>query len=167
MKPKRKLLPRFVLVTAVVVLVMAMMAGAYAVNLGGIQRTVQVWMHGEQTDAVLDVQDGEYKLTYTDENGETHEQMGGGKAFDVFGRERDLTEEEIMQHLDMPDVEYLDDGTVWVYYHGSATEITDQFEDGVCYVQVNDGGKALYLTIKYDDGYCVSETKYQSPNSFN
>ena len=167
MKPKRKLLPRFVLVTAVVVLVMAMMAGAYAVNLGGIQRTVQVWIHGEQTDAVLDVAAGEYTLTYTDENGEEHQQMGGGKAFDVFGRERDMTEEEIMEHLDMPDVEYRGDGTVWVYYHGSATEITDRFEDGVCYVQVNDGGKTLYLTVKDGDGYCVSETKYQSPDSFN
>ena len=135
--------------------------GVPALRQPGVLRGVQ------QTDAVLDVAAGEYTLTYTDENGEEHQQMGGGKAFDVFGRERDVTEEEIMEHLDMPDVEYRGDGTVWVYYHGSATEITDRFEDGVCYVQVNDGGKTLYLTVKDGGGYCVSETKYQSPDSFN
>ncbi len=167
MKPKKKLLPRFVLVAAVVVLVMAMMAGAYAANLGGIQRTIQVWMNGEQTEVVLDVENGQYTMTYTDENGEEHQQMGGGKAFDIFGNERQLTEEELMEHIDMPDVQYRDDGTVWVFYHGSSTEITDRFEDGICYVQVNDGGKTLYLTVKYDNGYGFSETKYPNPDNFN
>ena len=166
MKQKRYL-PRFVLVAAVVVLVMALMATAYAANVGGIQRTIQVWMHGEQTQVVLDVQNGEYTMTYTDENGEEHQQMGGGKAFDIFGRERQLTEQELMDHIDMPDVEYLDDGTVWIYYHGSATEITDRFEDGVCYVQVQDGAKTLYVTVKYDNGYGFSENKYPNPDSFN
>lgn len=169
MKPtKRRLLPRFILVTAVVVLVMAMMATAYAANVGGIQRTIQVWLHGDQTAAVLDIQNGEYTLTYTDENGEEHQQMGGGKAFDIFGNEREMTEQELLQNIDMPDVEYLDDGTVWIYYHGSAVEITDRFDDdGICYVQVSDGSKTLYVTVKYDNGYGFSESKYPNPHSFN
>ena len=28
---------------------------AYAANVGGIQRTVQIWLHGDQTQATLDV----------------------------------------------------------------------------------------------------------------
>ena len=34
---------------------------AYAANVGGIQRTVQIWLHGDQTQATLDVSnDGTY-----------------------------------------------------------------------------------------------------------
>ena len=28
---------------------------SYAANVGGIQRTVQIWLHGDQTQATLDV----------------------------------------------------------------------------------------------------------------
>ena len=78
MKQTRKhYLPRAVLVCAAVMLVLALAATAYAADVGGIQRTIQIWVHGDQTDAVLNVEDGEYSLVYTDENGETHEQFGG------------------------------------------------------------------------------------------
>lgn len=54
----------------------------YAANVGGIQRTIQLWIHGDQTDATLDVkEDGSYNLNYSDENGNTVEQGGGGVAF--------------------------------------------------------------------------------------
>ena len=44
----------------------------YAANVGGIQRTIQLWIHGDQTDATLDVkEDGSYNLNYSDENGNT------------------------------------------------------------------------------------------------
>ena len=37
---------------------------AYAANVGGIQRTIQLWMHGDQTSATLDLNtdDGSYSL---------------------------------------------------------------------------------------------------------
>lgn len=159
---------RALLVCAAIILVLAVSVTAYAANIGGIQRTIQIWVHGDQTDAVLNVADGEYTLTYTDGNGEQHEQSGGGKAFDMFGRERDVTEDEIREQLDMPNVEYLDDGSVWVYYHNQRIEITDKFDDdGVCYVKVAEGEKTYYLTVKYENGYNISESKFVSPESFN
>ena len=168
MKQKtRKAMPRLVAVCAAVILVIGMSAVAYAADVGGIQRTIQIWLHGEQTDAVLDIQNGEYSLTYEGEDGATHEIAGGGVAFDDNGQERPLTDEEIMEHLNGPEVEYKDDGSVWVYYMNQALEVTDLFEDGVCYVQLRDGDGSLYMTIKYNRGHATSPHKYLSPDSFN
>ncbi len=165
---RKRVLPRALPVCAAVLLVLALSGTAYAANLGGIQRTIQIWVHGDQTDAVLNVEGGEYSLTYTDGNGVQHRQSGGGKAFDRFGRERDVTEAEIREQLDMPNVEYLDDGSVWVYYHDQKIEITDKFDDdGVCYVKVAEGEKTYYVTVKYQNGYNISESKFASPKSFN
>lgn len=42
----------------------------YAANVGGIQRTIQLWIHGDQTDATLNVnEDGSYTLNYSDKDG--------------------------------------------------------------------------------------------------
>ena len=38
---------------------------AYAANVGGIQRTVQIWLHGDQTQATLDVSNDGTCLLYT------------------------------------------------------------------------------------------------------
>ena len=38
---------------------------AYASDLGGIQRTVQLWLNGEMTDATLTVKNGHYTVNYT------------------------------------------------------------------------------------------------------
>ncbi|MBQ9045325.1 MAG: hypothetical protein IJ112_05205 [Oscillospiraceae bacterium] len=168
---KRRHIPRLTVLVAAVVLVAALAATAYAANIGGIRRTVQIWMHGDQTNAVLDLQqDGNtasYTLTYEDANGETHEMEGGGIAYEGFGRERPLTEEEILEQLDMPDVEYQDDGTVWVYWRSHAMEITDRFEDGICYVKLVDGDETQYVTVKYNNGYSTSPDAYPNPHSFN
>lgn len=141
----------------------------YAANIGGIQRTIQLWIHGDQTDATLDVkEDGSYSLNYSDENGKEVEQGGGGVAFDADGTERPLTEEEIMEQINMPEVEYEEDESIWVYYENQKIEITDKFDnDKVCYVKIKGKEKTLYLTVKYQNGYCISEDKYPSPASFN
>ena len=141
----------------------------YAANIGGIQRTIQLWIHGDQTDATLDVkEDGSYSLNYSDENGKEVEQGGGGVAFDADGTERPLTEEEIMEQINMPEVESEEDGSIWVYYENQKIEITDKFDnDKVCYVKIKGKEKTLYLTVKYQNGYCISEDKYPSPASFN
>ena len=163
----RKAMPRLVAVCAAVILVIGMSAVAYAADVGGIQRTIQIWLHGEQTDAVLEIQDGEYSLTYEDADGSTHEISGGGVAFDNDGQERPLTDEEIMEHLNGQEVDYKEDGSVWVYYMNQALEVTDLFENGVCYVQLKDGDGSLYMTIKYNRGHATSPHKYLSPDSFN
>ena len=99
MKTKKHLsLRRTGLLCAAVILVFALAGIGYAENVGGIQRRIQLWRYGDQTDAILEIQDGSYELTYTDEDG-THTQGGGGVAIDVFGRERPLTEEELMEEL--------------------------------------------------------------------
>lgn len=141
----------------------------YAANVGGIQRTIQLWIHGDQTDATLDVkEDGSYNLNYSDENGNAVEQGGGGVAFDADGTERPLTEEEIMEQLNMPEVEYEEDGSIWVYYENQKIEITDKFDKhNICYVKIKGKEKTLYLTVKYQNGYSVSEDKYPDPASFN
>lgn len=163
----RKAIPRLVAVCAAVVMVIGMSVVAYAADVGGIQRTIQIWLHGEQTDAVLEIQDGEYSMRYEDAEGNPHELQGGGVAIEPDGQERPLTEEEIMEHLSGPEVEYEDDGSVWVYYMDQSLEVTDLFEDGVCYVQLKDGDDSLYMTIKYGRGHATSPHKYLSPDSFN
>lgn len=42
---------------------------AYAMDIGGIRRTVQVWIHDDQTDAMLVAENGSYSLDYEDEDG--------------------------------------------------------------------------------------------------
>ena len=137
----------------------------YAANVGEIQRTIQLWIHGDQTDATLDVkEDGSYNLNYSDENGNTVEQGGGGVAFDADGTERPLTEDEIMEQINMPEVEYEEDGSVWVYFHNQSIDITDKFDDNnVCFVKVTDGKETFYLTVKYKNGYTFSNDKYIEP----
>lgn len=84
------------------------------------------------------------------------------------GTERPLTPEELMEHLNAPEVSYEDDGSVWIYYYGEKLDITHQFDDdGVCYVQLTNGEETVYLTVKYQNGYAMSSQKYLSPHEFN
>ena len=57
-------LRKAVLLCAAVIAVFAMAGVCYAEDVGGIQRTIQLWCYGDQTDAVLEIQDGSYELTY-------------------------------------------------------------------------------------------------------
>lgn len=142
---------------------------AYAANVGGIQRTIQLWIHGDQTTATLEISgNGTYTMEILDGDGNSTSQDGGGFAIDADGTERPLTPDELMEELDSPDVEYLDDGTVWVYYHNQKINITDKFDkDKICYVKIADGSNVLYLTVKYQNGYSYSSDKYPEPSEFN
>ena len=149
-------------------LVLALGSVAYASDLGGIQRTVQLWLNGEMTDATLTVNEGSYTLRYPDKDGTEREMGGGGVTFEPDGTERALTEEEMLEHLNAPEVEEREDGTVTVYYLDQKLDVTDKFnEDGVCYVQLEGGEKTIYMTIKRGNGYATSTTKYILPSEFN
>lgn len=152
-----------------VCLVLASGSGiAYAADLGGIQRTIQLWIDGDRTNATFEYNsDGTYNISIPSEDGETEEFGGGGVALEADGTERPLTESEILETLNDPVVKYEDDGTVWVYYYDQKTEITDKFEDGICYLKVSNGDETLYMTIKYQDGWCTNPHKYESPDSLN
>ena len=145
-------------------LVFTLAVTAYAADIGGIRRIIQIWLYGDQTTAVLDIQDGQYTLT--DEEG-SFIKGGGGVAIAPDGSERPLTEEEILQHLDQPDLQHKEDGTVWVYYHGQKIEITDRFdENGICYLELRDGDTVLYATIEKDGGMTISPVAYVQPGEF-
>ena len=137
-KTKRPALRRAATLGLAAALVLALGSVAYASDLGGIQRTVQLWLNGEMTDATLTVKNGHYTVNYTDSE----------------GNEREVEERE--------------DGTVMVYYLDQKLDVTDKFdEDGVCYVQLEGGEKTIYMTIKRGNGYATSTTKYILPSEFN
>lgn len=162
MTMKKKSRRNMVAAAAAICVLAAGTGGAYAANVGGIQRTVQLWINGNQTDAVMEVNpNGTYTLTYTDENGKEKERGGGGVAYEKNGQERPLTEDELLEGLNSPDVEYKEDGSAWVYYRDQKLDITDKFdEDGICHVKLSDGDKVLYMTIEYQNGYAISPDKY-------
>ena len=163
---KKRFIPK--VAVAVVALVIAIGSGsvAYATDVGGIQRIVQVWIHGDQTDATFTVENGSYTLDYKDADGKDVHREGGGVAYEN-GTERPLTAEELLEEMNMPEVEYKEDGTVWVYYLDQKMEITDKFEDDICYVQLKADGQTLYITVKYQDGFATSPHGYVQPEEFN
>ncbi len=142
-------------------------SAAYAMNLGGIQRKIQIWIEGDQTDAILNISERNYSLDYKDANGETVHRAGGGIAFDAEGNEIPLTEEELLQIIYAPEVSYEEDGSVWVYYYDQKMEITDRFKNGFCNILLQRGDEKFYMTIKYQGGYSYSRNKYASPSDFN
>ena len=154
-------LRKAVVLAAACVMVIGSATIAYAADVGGIQRTVQLWLHGEQTAVTIEFDGtGGYNMEYTDEEGNVRYGGRAGVAIEADGTERPATEEEIMEILSRPEVEYRDDGSVWVYWLGQAVEITDRFEDGVCYVQLVNGEDTMYVTVRYQDGYTSSPHKY-------
>lgn len=154
---------------AIAIMVLAAGSGsvAYAKDVGGIQRIVQIWIHGDQTDATFTVKNGTYTLDYKDSEGKDVHQGGGGVAFERDGTERPLTEEELWDELTAPDVVYEDDGSVIIYYLDQKMDITDKFEDGVCYVKFQADEKTQYVTVKYQNGYASSPHGYIQPSEFN
>ena len=146
-KKRRYHIPRAAVAAIACVVVLGSGTAAYAMNVGGIQRTIQIWIHGDQTDAQFVVEDGSYTLDYEDENGEAVHRGGGGVAIEDDGIERPATEEELMEEINMPEVEYE--------------------EDGVCYVELKDGDTIQYMTVKYQNGYALSQERYLTPAEFN
>lgn len=139
---------------------------AYAMDVGGVQRIIQLWIEGDRTDVTFEYNEsGTYDMSYETQDGVIEEQHGGGVAIEEDGTERPLTEEELLEQLNRPVVEYEEDGTVWVYYYDQKIEITDQFKDDVCYVKLSNGEETLYMTILYQDGWCTSPHKYEPADS--
>lgn len=62
MQSKRFPMRRLVLLCAALILIFGMATVGYAADVGGIRRTVQIWIHGDQTTAVMDILDGQYTI---------------------------------------------------------------------------------------------------------
>ena len=70
---KRENTHRNLLVAAVAMLVVLAGSGtAYAADLGGIRETVQMWIHGEQTDVTIN----DESIEYVDEDGNVQVETG-------------------------------------------------------------------------------------------
>ncbi len=169
MKTNHKIyVSKLVAVCAAAVMVLALASVAYAADVGGIRRSVQVWMRGEQVNAVMEAENGQYTLYRENADGEMEEIGGGGGVeIDQFGHERPLTAEEMLKEVDGgsgPDIEFRDDGTTLLYYRDQVIDITDQFgEDGFCYFKLNDGERDMYLTIKYQRGWAIDYDGFTTP----
>lgn len=158
---KRKTISRAMAASLTAVFVIGCSLAAYAANIGGIQQTIQIWIHGDPTDAVIEFDgQGGYNLEYQDKDGNSHFQGGGGVAYDSFGNERPLTPEELMEELYAPEVR--NENGVWtVSYYNQTMDITDKFdEDGVCYVKLIHDGETLYLTVTKEHGTASSSNHY-------
>ena len=137
----------------------------YANNVGGIQRSIQIWTHGQMTTAEMTVteEDGmtSYDMTYKDENGKTVQVGGGGVAYEKDGSERPLTAEELQEELNSPEVETDEkSGKTYIYYMNQKIDITDKFKDGYAYVKVNTPDGTLYVTVKQGAEYAISSDKF-------
>ena len=155
---------RLVASVAAFVLIIGSATAVYAADIGGIQRRLQLWRYGEQTDVTIQFDgNGNYEMNYIDKEGNSQCQEGGGIAFDFWGNERPLTEEELIEEMNSPEVCYLEDGTVLVYWYNQEVEITDLFEDEVCYIKLVNGNETLYVTVKYQDGWNSSYRKFIAP----
>ncbi len=162
-KPVR--LKRVAVLCAAVIFVLALASVAYAADVGGIQRQIQIWVDGDETDAILTVNhEGVYTviLDPANPNGGQVVQEGGGLAIDSMGNTRPLNEDEILEYLDTPDVRCKEDGSIWVSYREQHMNITDMFdENGVCHVMLDNGEETLYITVNRDGGYSVSTKAYK------
>lgn len=162
---------RFRAAAAAVAVCLAFAGGgsiAYAADLGGIQWKIQLWTHGDLTDADFQYNpNGTYDLSYQTEDGSVEAVHGGGVAIEDDGSERPLSKEELLEELDHPMVEYNEDGTVWVYYRDQKMDITDQFKDGICFVKISNDEETLYMTVKYQDGWSTSPHKYVEPDALD
>lgn len=157
-------LNRLVAGFAACVLLVATATAAYATDLGGIQRKLQLWIHGDQTAVTIQFDGGgHYTMDYEDDQGAPTHQGGGGVAIEDNGEERPLTEAELLEELARPEVSYLDDGSVWVYWFDQTIEITDKFENNVCYIKLVNGQETLYMTVRYQAGFSTSPDKYLAP----
>ena len=55
---------------------------------------------------------------------------------------------------------YLND----IDYFDQKIDITDKFENGVCFVKLQANNETLYLTVEYQNGYSYSSKGYIQPD---
>ena len=150
----------------ITVLLVGGLSAAYATDLGGFRRTIQIWMYGEAKDAIVEpytgggedvdvecddeatMADPSYVVTWTDRNGEVHQMQGGGVAMEADCTERPLTLDEYLEHLESSAETVVEENDrVMLYWYDQVVDITDQFEDSVCRLSLTHEDETLYFTV--------------------
>lgn len=162
-----------VAVAAVFCFVVILSAGvtAYAADIGGFREKFDLWIDGEKkTATVREVYDGEIdwvdgttldladkvpcnvdsdkmKSYVLEAEGEDGQEPA---AIITFYDADDISWNEIVAHLNGPQVSFNEDGSIVVYYCDQVIDITDQFEVDICCVELEHEGQRgkLYVNKK-------------------
>lgn len=133
-------------------LIVGCMGAAYAADLGGIQETVRLWFGGSAVDAqVVDHSTdtvGSYDFTMSGPDGEMVTVGAGGTVIDDDGTQHPMTAQEVAQEFAAEVVEK-DDGTIWLYDHDQAYDITDYLAGGQYQFALEVEGKAVYYQFEF------------------
>ncbi len=148
---KREIAHKNLLIAAAVMLVILAGSGtAYAADLGGIKKTVKMWVHGNETDVSYEFNEdeGTYLKKYVDENGEEVQE----DASAWHGDNSPVTMEELIEgEHDRVVVEKTDDGKCMLYFQNKTVDITDKFTDGKCYIHVVGEEGERYVEVELDE----------------
>lgn len=150
---------------------------AYAANLGGIQRTVQVWLHGDQTEAVLtydvqgdngqSAQTGIGTYTLTDKDGKVI-QSGGGVVGNGDGTTRPATADELQEALNNTPVTDFSGSKKLLYYKDQVIDLSDKFDESdYYYLTIKDGDDTIYVTVTRNGGIASSSDRYIQPDEWD
>lgn len=138
----------------------------YAADVGGVQRQIQLWLHGELTDVTFTYSDdtGSYSLADPDGN---IVQMGGGVEMHPDGSVRTLGPDELAAYLENAVNTDVIEGKLCLLYKDQVYDLSATFgESDFHYVTLVDGDKKIYVTV-HKDGTCISsDHKYPLPGDF-
>ncbi len=159
---KRENTHRNLLVAAAVMLVVLAGSGtAYAADIGGIRETVQMWIHGEQTDVTIN----DESIEYVDENGNVQVETGLEVGPEIG--ERPLTGEELAEEkVNEVYVDKTDDGKVIMYFHDKQFDVTDNIANKEYTFHVVTDGSEVYVKLDFDENGDFSITTSPRPDWF-
>lgn len=140
-------------------------AGAYAADIGGIQRKIQILQEGELTDAVLTVSAADGTYAVTDPAGKVFER-GGGVAIEEDGKKRPLTSSELQEDLSDRVTTEVTDGHYYLLWRSQTFDLTKAFAGrDVVYLTLQDGTDTLYVTALSDGAVASSPNRYLLPGT--
>ena len=141
---------------------------------------LQVWLHGDQTDATITyiVQDengqiadtgiGTYILT-EDQDGKEHViQSGGGVVINEDGTTHPATADELIEDSFNTPVTDFTGSRKLLYYKDQVIDLSDKFTDSdYYYLTIKDEDETIYVTVKKDGGTASSNERYIQPDEFS
>jgi hypothetical protein len=136
---------------------------AYAANVGGIQKVVKIWFHGEKTEAVLKTNEKKGTYSVYDKNGKEI-QGGGGVAIGKDGKERPLDskdfEEEVANDSEVETI----DGHTYIMWRDQKVDITDDLKKKeVVHKKLKSGDEVMYFSVKKNGNMAASSDGYIEP----